>query len=1274
MGEQTTRTRENTAAPRRFSSRARAEGDAFLPLSPLQEQLWFLDRLAPGKHAYHVTRVVRLTGPLDVEALDRAFADLVRRHEILRTVFTVEAGRPTQKVLSVGAARLVVEDISDLPEERRDAEARRKATEAIRTPFDLERGPLVRLLLLRLDPTTHLLVLAIHHICADGWSMPIFCRDLSEFYNVHRADRPPELPDLPLQFGDFTLWQRSQMEDPAFQTHVDYWVERLHGLQPLELPTDRARPAALSYESDAVSITLESELLDGLRSLAERSNVTLLMALVAVFKAVLARYTGESEIVIGTATTGRPTSELAPLIGPFINMLVLRTDVSGDPTFAELLARAKETTVEAWKHRSVPLEQVVAAVQPAREPNRNPLFQVGLQLLDASRSVSLSVPTFDGVHAEGVEVELGGHPLDLSLSAVELDDGLILRADYSTDLFDRSRVVRLLGHVERVVRAVVVDAGLRVSELPLLSGEERRLLVEEWGCGPAVEQSGEPVHVHVAARATADPGAVAARFAGEELTYGELDRRAGLLARRLRELGVGRGDVVAVALERGLELLVALVGVLKAGGAFVVLDPGHPPRRLSFILGDTAARVVLTTSRLVGRLPEPDGWTPVCLDVEEDWLSAVADGEFEEWAGEGSPAYVLYTSGSTGQPKGVLVEHHALTTFLLWLRGVFGLGPGDRMAQHMALIFDFSIGEIFTVLTAGATLVFVPEEQRVDPEAFADLLERERITYLGGPPALLGAIPIRPYPELRYIVAGGEALQGNVVTRWLAPGRRFINGYGPTEAAVGCIFYECEHRVWKSQPPIGRPMPRRFAYVLDRWDNLCPIGVPGEIVVGGAGLARGYLNQPELTATRFFDDPVRPGGRVYRTGDLGLWSEEGQIRFLGRIDSQVKLNGLRIELEEIESALQLHPLVKAAAVAVRENGAGGKQLVGYVVSADGQLDLAALRTFLSEELPHYMIPSRFVQLEALSLTSVGKIDRAALPAAAPEEPADEPAHVPPSTPTEQRVAAIFAEILGRDEIGAHDNFFTLGGSSLQAARAVLQLREAFSVEVAVRDFYAAPRVSDVGRAIDEAGGAQQDDPYEAKREEVEELRRRLQEAEAELRRAELGQVRRGSEQEVVIQRREDRSRAPLSFTQEQLWFLDQLTPGRATYNIPLVMRLLGRLDAEAVRRALSALVARHEPFRTSFAVEGGRPYQVIHPLEEFSLPLEDWSWRSEQEQSEALQAWLVEEAERAFDRLPILADALEEAGCDHPDVLAHCRGPGPHARGCWVVDLVLGKE
>ena len=1129
----------------------RPPGMERIPLSGIQMQMWFLDQLVPGSPAYHIPRALRLTGELDVDLLARAITDVVRRHEILRTAYVYADGAPWQVVMPAADDLLEFEDLSAVPADEVEEVIQARALASALGPFDFTSGRPVRFYLIKRDARSHVLVVTMHHICIDGLSVPVVFGEIAEFYEAHRLGKPASLPELEVQFADCVLWQLERTKTDAFRRHLAYWEEQLAGLPQLELPADRPRPPVPTYRGGRATLDLAPDVVSGVRALADRSGVTLLIVLAAAFAATLHRYTRHDEIVVGTATTGRNAPGLAEVVGCFVNALVLRIDVSDDPDFTELIRRTRDVVFGAWEHREVPFESVVAVVAPQRERSRNPLYQVWLQLVDAANA-DIQLP-IEGILAEDYELAVAITPLDLSLNVIERGTSLAFRAEFATDLFDRSRVERLLGHLERVLRAGAADPGVRVSGLPLLGEEELGLVSRVWQ-GAAAVQPGGPVHVQVAERAAADPGAVAAVAGSGVLSFGELDVLSGRLAGRLAVMGVVAGDVVAVALERGFELLVALVGVLKAGAAFVVVDPEHPVSRLEFIFADTRARVVVSDARIAGGLPAPDGWVLLEVDRDRELIAASVPVRGDEVPADAA-AYVLYTSGSTGTPKGVVVEHHALTTFLLGIRDLLDLGPGDRAIHHMALTFDWSIGELFTALVSGATLVFVAERDRWSPEAIGDLLEREHATYLGATPAMLAAIPDRPYPDLRYMVAGGEALPGDLVNRWNTPGRRFINGYGPTEAAVACSYYECEHREWSSTPPIGRPALRRRLYVLDRADNLCPIGVPGEIVVGGAGLARGYLNQPELTRQRFTPDPVWPGGRIYRTGDLGMWTADGQIQFLGRIDSQVKLNGLRIELEEIESVLADHPAIAAAAVTVHGESTA-RRLIGYVVPASdtGILDTAGLGGWLAARLPRYMIPAVFTVLDRLPLTQVGKIDRAALPA---PDVAPGPAE-PPATPTEHQVAAIFAAILDRDQISREDNFFALGGTSIQATQAVFQLRALFQLhagqdaELGLGAFYAAPTVADIAQAVEEARTA-------------------------------------GTAQDEVSLL----NRFPVSRSQLGMWFLGQLSPGEPTFHIPYAISLDGPLDAGALQRALDAAVVRHAVLRTSIIAYDDVPEQRV---------------------------------------------------------------------------------
>lgn len=1198
-------------------------------LSYLQEQLWFLDQLSPGGTAYNIPAVYRLSGPLDVAGLRHALTRIVQRHEALRTTFLAENGVAYQVINEPAEFDLVVQDLTDQPPDQRHAEAIRHAANEIRRPFDLRNDAMLRALLIRLADDEHVLATTQHHIVSDGWSTAVFSAELSELYNAFVAGREPDLPELRVQYGDYAIWQRERLTGPEHEQHLDYWSEKLRGLPLLEMPTDLPRPESPSYRCETVSRTISRDLLAAAREFSASQDVTLFMTLLAAYKVVLARYTGQEEIVLGTTAAGRNPRELEPLIGYFVNMVVLRTDLDGDPTFREVIGRIKTTLLEAWKHEAVPFERVVERLQPARDPSRNPLFQLGMQMLG---SATLGTePTLAGLEVATIDLHVGQHPFDMSINCIESPDSLRLYAEYATDLFRKSRVERLLGHLERVLDAGVAAPDTPLSQLPLLDGSEQTRVLSQWQ-GEVKDAPEEPLHVQIAAMAARSPGTVAARAGDAELTYAELDRRSLALARRLRELGTGRDDIVAIAVERGFDVLISMLAVQRAGGAFVMMDTTHPQQRLAFILSDIGAKVVLTSSTLAGRLPEASGWTAICLDTAWPEIEAAGAARTEplnELADAQALAYVLYTSGSTGKPKGVMIEHHALTTFVLWLGGTFSFGLGDRVAQHMALIFDFAIGEIFTALVRGSTLVFAPEELRTAPERMGEFLLAEKITYLGGPPAILGRIEPGTYPDLRYMIAGGEAFGGELVNRWNTPNRRFINGYGPTEAAVGCIYYECEHRAWQSPPPIGRAMPNRVAYVLDRWGNPQPIEVPGEIVVAGGGLARGYVNDPELTASRFVDNPLRPGERMYRTGDLGKWTEDGQIQFLGRIDTQVKVNGLRIELEEIESVLLAHTSVEEAAVALREDGQGGMRLVGYVVAAGEAPDSAELRRYLTDELPPYMVPNAFVFLQSLPLTSVGKVDRAALPAVDRDDTDATRPFAAPTTWAETEVAASFAEVLGVQLVGLDDNFFDLGGNSLQAARILARLSGTSGIDITMREFYAAPRVRDLA-AVVEASAAEADtaelDDEAALAAQIAELEQKLEDARGALTKARV--VSPGAPGIPLFEG--DPSRAPLAFGQEQLWFLHQLNPGQATYNIPIPVRLTGPLNTAALHTALSYLVERHDSLRCRISSEDSVPFQAVTAAREIEMPIVDLSGLAEREREEALAAELESDAQAPF--------------------------------------------
>jgi amino acid adenylation domain-containing protein len=834
----------------------------------------------------------------------------------------------------------------------------------------------------------------------------------------------------------------------------------------LELPADRTRPRTTLHGTDFIEVDFDPALVRDLRTFADERGASLFVVLTAALNVVLARYSGQHDIPVGVTMLGRTDPDLEYVLGIFVNMVVLRSDLSGDPTFGELSDRVGDAVLDLFDHQDTPFEKVVERVAPIREPGRNPLFQVAVQVLTSANSGGGLELGELGV--EGLGIGLISAMFDLNLNFFETDDGLRANLAFATELFDRWRIENLLGHLEQVLRAGIADPGLALSQLPLMSAAERDRVLRA-GQGESHVDPEEPVHVTVAAVAAAQPDTTAAVCKGVELSYRDLDHRAEQLARHINNLGVGHEQIVAIAMDRDLDTLIAMLAVWKAGAAFTMLDPRHPAARLEFMLRDTSAPLLITRATFAPALPVGE-WRTLLLDQEQTTIDAIpVTDPLPAVSTRDSLAYVLYTSGSTGHPKGVLIEHRALRCFTEAYRRTFDFGPGDRLLQLPALTFDMSEGEIWTALTYGATLVQVSPAEGESPEALAALMRDQRVTYAGLTPPMLSLVEAGPYPDLKYVMGGADALPAELVNKWNLPGRRFVNLYGPTEAAVACTEYECEHTTWQSSPPIGWPEYNRLLYVVDPNGHLVPQGVPGELLIGGdEGLARGYLNQPELTAEKFVPDPFRAHGLVYRSGDLVRWTENWQIDFLGRIDNQIKLRGLRIELGEIESALLAHPGVRMAVVLAHTDPRGDKQLVGYYTPRENTpAEPVELRAYLATVLPEYMVPTAWVRMAEFPLTGARKVDRRALPA--PDFGADgtDRPIVAPSTPMEQAVAEIFAHVLSADRVGADTNFFEVGGNSLQAMRAVSRINKAFGIRVNVRLLYGSKSVSAIAAAIDE---------------------------------------------------------------------------------------------------------------------------------------------------------------------------------------------------------------
>ncbi|MFL6292628.1 MAG: amino acid adenylation domain-containing protein, partial [Thermoanaerobaculia bacterium] len=1032
------------------------EGD--LPLSASQLRQWFLMQLDPGDPAYTLPLSLDLEGRLDPMALEAALAEILRRHEVLRTVFPAKGGRPVAVVLPAVPALPQV-DLSALPEALRDEEALRLETADHR--FDLARGPLLRLALLRLGEEKHRLRLAVHHIVFDGWSFGVFTRELAALYGG------AVLPDLPIQYADYAAWQSEWLAGPAAGAQAESWRSRLDGVsRTLALPTDRPRPAVQSSRGALVPLEITSDL----RAFAAREGVTLFMAGLAAWSALLARHAGQDDFNVGTFVANRRREALERLLGLFVNTLALPVDLAGDPGWRGLLARVRESTLEAFEHQELPFERLLEALELERDLSRTPLFQVlfGVQnfALPACEARDLTFRPLSAAEHDRI-------PGDLALWMWEEGEGVSGWIKYAADLFDRTTAVRLSRQLATLLAAAVADPGARLSDLPLLADGERHQLLREWGTGAPAGAAEDRLTVpeRIALQAERAPHAAAVEMGDEWLTYAELVHRADGLAAELRRRGAGPETVVGIAMERSPAQIVSLLGILRAGAAYLPLDPALPPVRLARLVEESGARLVVASPSGAARLAELPAETLVLDDLHVGaGLAPAREGVNPSptslKAALGNLAYVLFTSGSTGAPKGVMVEHGSLSRFVTTCLDLYGFAPGDRVLQFAPLAFDISVEEIFTCLTAGATLVLRDDDMIASPSRFLARCRELGITVLDLPtayghelaPALAAGVPLPPALRL-LIVAGEKALPGPMGD-WLAAGGdrlTVLDTYGPTETTV--IASACELRD-PAELTIGRPIRGVQVRILDGGMRPVPPGVPGEIYLGGAGVARGYLNRPDLTAERFV--PAPGGERLYRTGDLARWLPDGRLDFAGRVDDQVKIRGFRIEPGEIAAVLSSHREVREAAVVARSTPSGAR-LAAYVT---GTADLAGLRAWLKDRLPAYMVPADLMQLEALPLTASGKVDRRALPA--PEGPARERAFAPPVSATEELLAGLWRQLLGIGEVGLYDDFFDLGGHSLLAPQLLSRIQDTFQVDLPLRILFEAPTVAQMAAILEDA--------------------------------------------------------------------------------------------------------------------------------------------------------------------------------------------------------------
>ncbi|HEX6904704.1 MAG TPA: amino acid adenylation domain-containing protein [Thermoanaerobaculia bacterium] len=1171
------------------------EPGAAAPLSFAQRRLWFLHQLEPDD-AYHVPGALRFRGPLREDVLERTLEEVVRRHEALRTVFGPGDGEPVQTVLPPAGPRLLpVADLSALPAAAREAEAARLLRLEADRAFDLSRGPLIRLLLLRLSSAERLLSLVVHHIVSDAWSTGVLLREMSVLYAAFAAGRPSPLPELPVQYPDFARWQRRWLSGERLEREVAHWRRALASApESLELPYDRPPGAAAGTRGGCRPAELPAGLYGPLVALARREGWTAFMALFAGFQALLARYSGQTDVVVGSPIANRNRLELEGLIGFFTNTLALRADLAGDPAFREIGRRVRAAALDAYAHQDLPFEKLVEELSPDRQAGRNPIFQTVLVLQSPP-----AAPALPGIETGLVEVATGAAKFDLTLLLTEDGSGASGVLEYARDLFDGTTAERLLGHLRNLLAGAVEDPGRRLSELPLLTAHERQQVFDEWNDTLMTRApEGRCLHHLVAAQARRTPDAVAVVGERETLTYRGLTERAGRLARFLRGLGVGPETRVGLCVERTPDMVAAMLGILEAGGAYLPLDPAYPRERVELMLADGGAPVLVTESALAGGLPSFAG-PVVLLDADRQRIdAAVALPGAAPEVDETNLAYVIFTSGSTGRPKGVAIEHHNAVTLVGWGLETFPPEALEASLVATSICFDISVFEIFAPLAVGGRLIVVPNVLALPGLA-------EEVTIVNAVPSPMAEVAGGPFPaRLRVVNLGGEPLKPDLVDRIYSHPQveRVYNLYGPSEDTTYSTFLRVPRGA--SRITVGRPVAETQARVLGRSGELLPAGVAGELFLSGGGLSRGYLGRPDLTAERFVPDPYGPpGARMYRTGDRIRLLPDGQLDFLGRFDHQVKIRGVRIELGEIEAALERHPAVRQAVAVVRSDGPLGARLVGYVMPEEGAgEDLPAeLAAYLREILPAVMVPTVWMVLPAFPLSPNGKVDRRALP---DPERSDSAGAGAPRTPAEERMAAIWSEVLGVAGVGADDDFFDLGGHSLLATQVASRVQEVFGVHLPLRRMFEASTLAAMTAAALGSTGADAPPP--------------------------------------PIRRAPRDGGLPLSFAQERLWLIDRLQPGGSAYNIPLSLLAEGRLDVARLAAALSGLARRHEVLRTVFAERGGAPVQVVLPEADVPLPVVDLAGLPADRREPEARRLAAVEAARPFDlaRGPLLRGLL----------------------------------
>ncbi|HYR82568.1 MAG TPA: amino acid adenylation domain-containing protein, partial [Terriglobia bacterium] len=1178
------------------------------PLSSSQRGLWFQQQLDPQSAAWNIPLVVVIATEVHVEMLRQTLDVLVQRHRTLRTVFALGDGEPVQTVRPWEPVVLPVRDLGGAAEDDWKAQLLGLSSEQAGRPMDLATGPMYRFELVKLSPTLYALLAVIHHIALDGWSIGIFQKECRAIYSALAAGRQSTLPPLRAQYSDFVEWERRRLQETTIDTQIAYWKERLRNApSAFEMPADFPRPAIQTYRGASQTFTISKTLTEGLKALGRQKGATFFMTMFASFSVLLSRFSGQQDIVVGAAVANREREEFWPVLGLFANTVPMRADLSGDPPFGEFLERVRLQALEDYDQATVPWPKLVEELKPARDPGRNVLFQVGFDFQNMPWHVEYSSLKVDPISL--LNGDSGSVKLDLNLALSQNENGLTGALEYSTDLFTTQTISKLIESYRRLLESIVENPERRLSDLDILDPAERRRIVESWNQNEQPIESGYCVHQLVEQQALRTPDKTALVHGQTQLTYRRLDQLSNRLAHLLRRAGVGPESKVGVCGERSPNLIVGLLAVMKAGGCFVPLDPALPSERMAWILNDAGASVLLASRRVAQAWTGP-AISVVLLDPELSDDPAFSSDEIDPLPNTVSPAnlaYIIYTSGSTGHPKGVMVPHSCLANYVAAAGEDFKITPADRVLQFASISFDTSAEEIFPCLVSGATLVLRDDVMLSSGAAFLETCAAWGITVLDLPTAFwqeivsgIAAEHLSLPPTLRLVIIGGEAALLPDVNTWrglASANLQLLNTYGPTEATIVATRCDLSRDEFAGKVPIGRPGRNVRVYVVDTHGNLVPPGVYGEIVVGGAGVARGYLNRPDLTPEKFVPDPfaTKPGSRLYRTGDIGRYLPGGDLEFKGRVDGQVKLRGYRIELTEIEAVLREHPRVEHAVVILDDRQPGERRLAGYAMCPESGVSVSELRQWLHERLPEYMVPAALVVLDAFPKTVTGKIDRRALLELGPESADVQRSAIAPRTATEEVLAAIWADVLGIENVGALDDFFALGGHSLIATRVLARVRRLFGVDVPLYVIFEGPTIARLAQAIEGARRSQEGFTFPP-------LVRRPREAGA--------------------------TRFAQSFAQQRLWFLDQLEPQTATYNLPIAMRVQGDLDVKALEQTLNEIIRRHEVLRTTFETHDGLPVQIVASELSPSVPVTDLSGSATDEKLARLAS---EEAHRSFD-------------------------------------------